>query len=89
MKETRCTYNSDNKGLELEGKLISNGALIEVCVFGHWIPGYTALDPTGWYVLTLDQVGIRLQPGILARFSREPPVIDTSSNGNCPPFPSS
>jgi uncharacterized protein DUF5348 len=88
MRDTRFIYNYNHKQLELEGKLIASGDLIEVCVLGHWIQGYVSLDSTGWYLLTHDRVGIRLQPGILARFPREMPLIDLSSNGDHPPFSS-
>ena len=84
MRENRFTYHFDQNHLELQGKRLSDGDLVEICVFGHWIAGCLALDSTGWYLLTFDQIGIRLQPGILARFLEKTPPALVSLNGNLP-----
>ena len=67
MNKDRFSYNTDLHRLELEGKALSEGELIEICVFGHWIPGNVALDSSGWYLITPDLVGIRLHVGLAAR----------------------
>jgi FixJ family two-component response regulator len=53
--------------LFLDGHELSRGENIEINVFGSWIPGQVAVDAAGWYLVTLDQVGIRLQSGLPAR----------------------
>lgn len=53
--------------LSLDGRILIPGDLLEVSVFGHWIPGRVEVDASGWYLLTLDQVGIRLSHGLRAR----------------------
>ena len=62
-------YDSERDCLLLEGHELSRGENIEIHVFGSWIPGQVAMDSAGWYLVTLDQVGIRLQSGLLARSS--------------------
>jgi hypothetical protein len=56
--------------LELDGFLLEAGDRVEIRLFGAFIPGIIAHDQRGWYFLTSDQVGIRLQTGLLARLSR-------------------
>ena len=84
MRENRFTYHFDRKHLELQGKLLALGDCVEICVFGQWIPGSLGLDETGWYLLTFNQTGIRLQPGLLARFLEKTPPPLVSLNGNLP-----
>ena len=70
-------YNSENNYLILNGQQLQEGASLEIYVFGSWIPGQVALDGGGWYLTTLDQVGIRLHTGLPARsgaFSITPSV---------------
>src|SRR5258708_16503963 len=62
-------YDAERNFLLLEEHEVSEGENIEISVFGAWIPGQVALDTAGWYLLTLDQVGIRLHAGLLARSS--------------------
>ena len=61
-------YNSECNCLELDGYELPCGENIEIRVFGSWIPGQVAVDPGGWYLFTLDHVGIRLHTGLPARF---------------------
>lgn len=56
--------------LELNGIALFPGNRLDLYVFGHWIPGHIAQDNGGWFLLTLDHVGIRLRPGLLARSPR-------------------
>lgn len=60
-------YDDARNCLILDGYELSQGENIEIHVFGSWIPGQVAIDSAGWYLVTLDQVGIRLQSGLLAR----------------------
>jgi len=62
------TYNSEWNYFELDGYELHCGESIEVSVFGYWIPGQIALDTAGWYLFTFDQVSVRLQSGLPARF---------------------
>ncbi len=66
-------YNSECNCLELDDYALSCGENIEIRVFGSWIPGQIAVDPGGWYLFTLDHVGIRLHTGLPARFCESHP----------------
>lgn len=55
--------------LELDGLLLQVGDQVEIRLFGAFILGSIAHDQRGWYLLTRDRVGIRLQSGLLARLS--------------------
>src|SRR2546425_1184255 len=77
------TYNSEWNSLELDGYELQCGESMEVSVFGYWIPGQIALDTARWYLLTLDQVSIRLQSGLHARLGESsrsalPPLLHPS-----------
>jgi hypothetical protein len=37
---------------------------------GFWVSGMTAYDLSGWFLLTREQIPIRLRAGLVARFSR-------------------
>ncbi|GCE03832.1 response regulator [Dictyobacter aurantiacus] len=60
-------FDEERNCLLLDGHELSSGENIEIYVFGSWIPGHVAIDAAGWYLVTLDQVGIRLHAGLLAR----------------------
>ena len=77
------TYNSEWNYFELDGYELHCGERVEVSVFGYWIPGQIALDPAGWYLLTLDHVSIRLHSGLPAR------VCESSGGSLTPLFHSS
>ena len=62
-------YDAERNFLLFEGHELSEGEKIEICVFGVWVPGKVAIDVAGWYLLTLDQVSIRLHAGLLVRSS--------------------
>jgi FixJ family two-component response regulator len=70
-------YNSECTCLELDGYELQQGENIEIRVFGSWIPGQVAVDNGGWYLFTLDHVGVRLHTGLPARFS-ESGISNTS-----------
>jgi hypothetical protein len=52
--------------LELDDFLLQLGDRVEIRLMGTWIPGTIAHDQQGWYFLTRDGVGVRLQTGLLA-----------------------
>src|SRR5690349_18820492 len=56
----------------LHGRMLMAGDWLEVSVFGHWIPGRVEVDAGGWYLQTLDHVGIRLSNGLRARLVVDP-----------------
>lgn len=62
-------YDAERNCLMLDGHELSRNDNIEIQVFGSWVPGQVAIDSAGWYLLTLDQVGIRLHTGLPARSS--------------------
>jgi FixJ family two-component response regulator len=62
-------YDAERNFLMLDGHELSSNDTIEIQVFGSWVPGQVAIDSAGWYLLTLDQVGIRLHSGLPARSS--------------------
>ena len=82
MEEYRLSYNHKHHRLQLQGKLLSDGDFVEVCVLGHWLWGHVGLDSTGWYLLTADQIGIRLQVGIRARFPEGILAVKENHNGH-------
>jgi hypothetical protein len=53
--------------LELDSFLLQTGDQVEIRLIGAFVRGIIAHDQRGWYLLTRDQVGIRLQTGLLAR----------------------
>jgi hypothetical protein len=53
--------------LELDGFLLQIGDQVEIRLIGAFVPGIIAHDQRGWYFLTRERVGIRLQTGLLAR----------------------
>lgn len=64
----RLLYSSEHNCLVLDGYELQYGDNIEVRLLGSWIPGQIAVDPGGWYLFTVDHVGIRLRTGLPARF---------------------
>ncbi|GAC1463206.1 MAG: hypothetical protein PVS3B1_03830 [Ktedonobacteraceae bacterium] len=62
-------YDGERNCLMLDGHELASGDNVEIRVFGSWVPGQVAIDSAGWYLLTLDQVGIRLHTGLAARSS--------------------
>ena len=53
--------------LELDGFLLHVGDQVEIRLIGAFVPGTVDRDQQGWYFLTRDQVGVRLQTGMVAR----------------------
>jgi len=53
--------------LELDGFLLQVGDQVELRLIGVFVPGVIDRDQQGWYFLTKDRAGIRLQTGLIAR----------------------
>jgi len=53
--------------LELNGFLLQAGDQIAIRLIGTWVCGTIAHDQWGWYLLTRNDTGIRLQTGLSAR----------------------
>ncbi len=70
--EFTLAIDSITSQLELNGSVVHTGDWLELCVFGYWIPGQVAVDNSGWYFLTLDNVGVRLRSGLRAHFYENP-----------------
>jgi uncharacterized protein DUF5348 len=68
------TCHDEHQWLEISGYPLQPNQRIEIAVMGYWITGSIQRDAGGWYLLTDDEVGIRLRTGLRAR---------------CPLFPSS
>lgn len=82
MNKDHFSYNTDLHRLELDGKALFEGELIEIRVLGQWLPGHAALDSLGWYLITPDLVGIRLLEGLAARRPQEALYVVSASNGH-------
>lgn len=83
MDETRLKARGDASStfffskqapFSLQGRMLMAGDWLEVSVFGQWIAGRVEVDAGGWYLQTLDQVGIRLSNGLRARLMVNPHV---------------
>ena len=61
-------YHQEQNQLELNGIILRIGERVEIRVMGYWIPGQLRKDSEGWYLITSDQMGIRLRSGLVARF---------------------
>ena len=81
MEETRLKAQGDASStflfskktrFSLQGHMLMAGDWLELYVFGQWIPGRVEVDAGGWYLQTLDQVGIRLSNGLRARLMVNP-----------------
>ncbi len=68
MSSGHLLYHQNHNHLELNGILLRSGEWVEIRVLGHWLVGQLHKDVAGWYLTTLDQIGIRLQSGLAARF---------------------
>jgi hypothetical protein len=61
------TYNDEQQMLEINGDPLQQNEQVEITVMGYWIAGSVQQDTGGWYLLTDDEVGIRLRTGLRAR----------------------
>ncbi|GHO90230.1 hypothetical protein KSF_002780 [Reticulibacter mediterranei] len=66
-----CT--DEYQWLEISGSPLQMNEQIEIAVMGYWITGSIQRDAGGWYLLTDDEVGIRLRTGLRARRPLFPP----------------
>jgi hypothetical protein len=67
------TYNDEQQKLEINGDPLQQDEQVEIAVMGYWIAGSVQQDTGGWYLLTDDEVGIRLRTGLRARRPSFPP----------------
>jgi hypothetical protein len=63
----RIVLHQKDNLLELDSLFLHTGDRIECLLLGSWVAGEVAHDPQGWYLLTRDNVGIRLQTGLISR----------------------
>ncbi len=68
MSSGNLIYHQEQNQLELNGIILRSGEGVEIRVMGDWISGQLHKDSGGWYLITSDQMGIRLRSGLLARF---------------------
>jgi hypothetical protein len=64
---SRLIYNQRYDYLELDGTPVRKEDLLELYVMEYWLCGTVEKDASGWYLVTRDQVGIRLKAGLRAR----------------------
>lgn len=69
MIEGKLIYQPLSHHLELQGRTLCSGDMLEVSIMGDWVVGVLAHDVSGWYILTVEQIGIRLREGIPARLA--------------------
>ena len=74
----RFVYNQEYDHLELNGAPVRDGDILELYVIGYWLRGVVRRDASGWYLVTNDQVGIRLKAGLRAQ------VPDIALSVMCP-----
>lgn len=67
--------------LEVGDALLNPDDWLDLSVFGYWIAGQVKVDPGGWYLLTRDQVGIRLRAGLRVRLREDPFRSPSPSTG--------
>lgn len=60
-------YNTHHHKLQLNEELLTPDTWIELCVFHCWIAGQVHSDAAGWYLQTLNHIGIHLRAGLTAR----------------------
>jgi hypothetical protein len=73
--EGRLVYYGDHIALDKHDEPVLQlppGTMIELRIMNYWIPGRVERDRSGWYLVSFDQVGIRLRAGLIARFSETP-----------------
>ena len=76
---TEASSTTFRRGFSLHGRPLLAGDWLELCIFGHWVPGRVEVDAGGWFLLTLDHVGIRLSDGLAARLVVDPPASTAAS----------
>jgi hypothetical protein len=70
MLSGRLIYNQEQSRLELDGITLLQGVTVELNIFGFWISGQVEADASGWYLNMPNHAGIRLRPGLKARFPK-------------------
>jgi Domain of unknown function (DUF5348) len=77
MIEGKLIYQPSTRRLVLQGRTLCSGDMLEVSIMGDWVSGTLAHDLSGWYILTVEQIGIRLREGIPARLVNASPISMT------------
>jgi hypothetical protein len=67
------TSHDEHQWLEISGSRLHLNEQIQIAVMGYWITGIIQQDTGGWYLLTDDEIGIRLRTGLRARLPLFPP----------------
>jgi hypothetical protein len=52
--------------LELDGFPLQIGDWVEILLLDSWVSGIIAHDEQGWYMMTRERLGLRLQTGVIA-----------------------
>lgn len=66
----QLTYSQKDDRFELHGQPLHHGDRLEVRIFGFWVPGVLAHDQSGWYLITHEQVEVRMRAGLMGRLPR-------------------
>src|SRR5262249_2529860 len=82
MSSGNLIYHQRQNHLELNGIILRTGEKIEIRVMGYWIPGQLHKDSEGWYLITSDQMGIRLRSGLVARFPGVSSPLTSQAKGH-------
>jgi FixJ family two-component response regulator len=77
-------YNLERNRLYLYEREVHVDDSIEIYVFDAWIPGKVVVDNGEWYLLTADQVSVRLHSGLHARLCPLPSSSATSTSASYP-----
>ena len=77
MSSGKLLYHQEQHYFELNGIVLGPENWIEIHVMGNWISGQINKDLTGWYLITSNQVGLRLRTGLAARFGQVPSSLLT------------
>ena len=57
---------SPQESIELDGFPLEAGDGIAILLLGSWVSGIIGHDERGWYLLTKERRGVRLQTGLMA-----------------------
>ncbi len=82
MSSGNLLYHQEQNYLELNGIILRTGERVEIRVMGYWIPGRIHKDSEGWYLITSDQMGIRLRSGLVARFPEKSSSLIPQTEGH-------
>lgn len=78
----QLVYSQKDDRFELHGHPLHDGDRLEVRIFGFWVPGVLAHDQSGWYLVTHEQVEVRLRAGLMGRLPRVSPPSSSSPDSS-------